>query len=581
MGKNQKTVFDYVGNLNLSNVITELKKLQQTAKGKGADIFNVNQQIKNLEELEKKIQQTISGGYKSSKDIAGLENLFQKFSDSAEKIRTSIKNVETDALEKGVKTANEELKKAEKKLKQIEQSVNKVSTVSTKYSGLLISAAKEGKDLQKIQKTISADLESQVKSKKESLAQTQNEINKLKEQEKLLKNKATTMPSVLRTGSTAASSSFKTADQKGESIVDPQKLKDIKGVYSQVLSESLKKGLVDTEIKKKLTSAFKEKLGVSVKNETTLDTAIQKSRSSYEKTSESLANIKTQLAELNELLKIDKKELESADKEYEKFTQYLAEVKEKLQNVSEASNEVTKKVQNLEQAQQNLANGPTVPEAFESLDESNSEMENFLTLNKDLQETTEESNEKFQEITTTIKQYVSAGMALREAWEQLKQTFSDVREIDKSFAEIAMVTDYSVEEMWSSYDQYAQMANNLGQSTNDVIKASGLFYQQGLDTAESLELTESTMRLATLAGQDFEEATSEMTAALRGFHMEMDQGEHIADVYSELAAKAAADVEGIAYAMSKTASIANSAGMSFENTSAFLTQMIETTQEAP
>lgn len=102
-----------------------------------------------------------------------------------------------------------------------------------------------------------------------------------------------------------------------------------------------------------------------------------------------------------------------------------------------------------------------------------------------------------------------------------------------------------------------------------------------LDTSESLELTESTMRLATLAGQDFEEATSEMTAALRGFHMEMDQGEHIADVYSELAARAAADVEGIAYAMSKTASIANSAGMSFENTAAFLTQMIETTQEAP
>jgi len=62
-----------------------------------------------------------------------------------------------------------------------------------------------------------------------------------------------------------------------------------------------------------------------------------------------------------------------------------------------------------------------------------------------------------------------------------------------------------------------------------------------------------------------------MTAALRGFHMEMDQGAHVTDVYSELAAHAAADVNGIAYAMSKTASIANSAGMSFENTAAFLT----------
>ncbi len=68
---------------------------------------------------------------------------------------------------------------------------------------------------------------------------------------------------------------------------------------------------------------------------------------------------------------------------------------------------------------------------------------------------------------------------------------------------------------------------------------------------------------------------------LRGFHMEMDQGSHITDVYSELAAKAAADVEGISNAMNKTASIANSAGMSFENTAAFLTQMIETTQESP
>nr|UVX87635.1 MAG: hypothetical protein [Bacteriophage sp.]DAE78196.1 MAG TPA: hypothetical protein [Caudoviricetes sp.] len=30
------------------------------------------------------------------------------------------------------------------------------------------------------------------------------------------------------------------------------------------------------------------------------------------------------------------------------------------------------------------------------------------------------------------------------------------------------------------------------------------------------------MKLATLAGADFETATEQMTAALRGFHMEMD-----------------------------------------------------------
>jgi TP901 family phage tail tape measure protein len=92
-----------------------------------------------------------------------------------------------------------------------------------------------------------------------------------------------------------------------------------------------------------------------------------------------------------------------------------------------------------------------------------------------------------------------------------------------------------------------------------------------LDTAEALELTTDTMKLATIAGNDYATATREMTAALRGFKMEMTEGSHVSDVYSELAAHAAASVDGIAQAMSRTASIANSAGMSFENTSAFLT----------
>lgn len=61
--------------------------------------------------------------------------------------------------------------------------------------------------------------------------------------------------------------------------------------------------------------------------------------------------------------------------------------------------------------------------------------------------------------------------------------------------------------------------------------------------------------MATLAGEDYTTATTQMTAALRGFSMEMEEGSRVTDVYSELAANAAASVQGIAYAMSKTASI--------------------------
>lgn len=65
--------------------------------------------------------------------------------------------------------------------------------------------------------------------------------------------------------------------------------------------------------------------------------------------------------------------------------------------------------------------------------------------------------------------------------------------------------------------------------------------------------------------------------------MELNEtsAQRINDVYSELAAITASDTEEIADAMTRTASIADSAGMDFEKTSAFLAQMIETTREAP
>ena len=192
----------------------------------------------------------------------------------------------------------------------------------------------------------------------------------------------------------------------------------------------------------------------------------------------------------------------------------------------------------------------------------------------------EKTSNSFNLMNSRILMLLSATSIFNLIKRQVKETYEDVKTLDKSFASIAMVTKYSVDEMWGSYSLYADMAAELGQKTNSVIQASALFYQQGLDTNEALELTTDTMKLATLAGNDFQTATQEMTSALRGFKMEMDKGGHVTDVYSELAAHAAASVDDIAQAMARTASIANSAGMSFENTSAFLTQMIETTQES-
>lgn len=103
-----------------------------------------------------------------------------------------------------------------------------------------------------------------------------------------------------------------------------------------------------------------------------------------------------------------------------------------------------------------------------------------------------------------------------------------------------------------------------------------------LDLQHSMELSNETLKMARIAGMEAANATDAMTSALRGFNMELNEtsAKRVNDVYSELAAITASDVEELSTAMSKTASIAHNVNMEFETTAAFLAQGIETTRES-
>lgn len=158
-----------------------------------------------------------------------------------------------------------------------------------------------------------------------------------------------------------------------------------------------------------------------------------------------------------------------------------------------------------------------------------------------------------------------------------------VKELDAVMTETAVVTDFSIGDMWDKLPEYSAEATKLGASIKDLYSATTLYYQQGLNTEAAMGVGIETMKMARIAGMEAADATEAMTAALRGFNMEVNEANatRVNDVYSELAAITAADTEQIATAMSKTASIASSANMEFETTSALLAQIIETTQEAP
>lgn len=214
---------------------------------------------------------------------------------------------------------------------------------------------------------------------------------------------------------------------------------------------------------------------------------------------------------------------------------------------------------------------PAVAEVGRIVDETSETAESISRAAKET-ERLKDSILEFFSISNTIQIFKDA----------IRDAYNTVKELDAAMTETAVVTDFTIGDMWNQLPRYTQAANDLGTTTLGAYETMTLFYQQGLKTDEVFDIGTETMKMARIAGLDYADATNKMTAALRGFNMELDEtsARRVNDVYSELAAITAADTEEIANAMTKTASIAHNANMEFETTAAFLSQIIETTRES-
>lgn len=186
-----------------------------------------------------------------------------------------------------------------------------------------------------------------------------------------------------------------------------------------------------------------------------------------------------------------------------------------------------------------------------------------------------------QQFEGQIKRWTAFAVAIRFAKQQFSQIIDTYRDLDKSLTQIAVVSGRTRDQMWGMIETYNEMAQRLGTTTQAVVESSKLYFQQGRTQSEVMKLVEQTTILATISELDFATATDYLTAAINGFKLSADEAINVTDVWANLAAKAAVDANELAVAISKVASLAASAGMEIESTSAFLTKMIETTREAP
>ena len=130
------------------------------------------------------------------------------------------------------------------------------------------------------------------------------------------------------------------------------------------------------------------------------------------------------------------------------------------------------------------------------IDEAKAKVENFSntaekastpveTLNQNLRQEVQNFKEYDQRVgdISALKQRITyffgLNNAINLARRAIQNAFNTIKELDKTMTETAVVTDFSISDMWEQLPEYTKRANELGVATNDAYAAATLYYQQG------------------------------------------------------------------------------------------------------
>lgn len=162
----------------------------------------------------------------------------------------------------------------------------------------------------------------------------------------------------------------------------------------------------------------------------------------------------------------------------------------------------------------------------------------------------------------------------------LEQAYGYSKNLDRSLNEIRIVSEKSAEDMARFAEQANKAAKVLSTTTTNYTDASLIYYQQGLTDQEVLDRTETTIKMANVAGTTAKTASQQLTAIWNNFYDGSQSLDHYADVMVKLGAVTASSSDEISEGIEKFAAVANTVGLSYEYAASALATVTAQTRES-
>lgn len=188
--------------------------------------------------------------------------------------------------------------------------------------------------------------------------------------------------------------------------------------------------------------------------------------------------------------------------------------------------------------------------------------------------------DKFKKVAERFSMYLSTASLIMRAIRVVRQMITNSVELDKAFASLKIITGATDEEMSKFADTATRLAKSLGQSITDVTKSIETFSRLGYSLEDASRLAEYATMMANVAGTTNEEATTGLTAIIKGFNFDVGQAEHVADVLVEVGQKYAVSASEMMEAYEKSGAALNATNTSFEKSAGLIAAANASVQNA-
>lgn len=179
---------------------------------------------------------------------------------------------------------------------------------------------------------------------------------------------------------------------------------------------------------------------------------------------------------------------------------------------------------------------------------------------------------------TRMFDYSGVYRALNKLSQGLQRVLDLTNQLDQATFNIQVVTGHARGEVSGLITSYRKLADQLGATTVQIANAANEWLRQGYEAQQANELITASTYLSKLGMIDAGQATEYLTSMIKGFKLEVSDAVNVVSKLTAVDMEAASSAGDIAAALQNVATTAQLAGVSLDETIAYATTIIETTQ---